>query len=391
MIYIYIDTNIYIKHLIHEVNFMKTSLNSEIEEINRIMNRQNPLHELDDLIILCKVGIVKLLVPEVTMLELQKQNKNILEAFNHNYSKVQIAVEERTKKDDFWNEVKDITGKITNLINQERIQRQDYWERSYRKLFELFSEDYVQIINLTPITMSNAYKKKISGDVSDTQMNDVLIIEGIYEYLGLNLSSWDIDNDMLIIVSDDRKDFFDTKGPKLSLNAYSLQKRFVNETYRPLGMNNLKQVYGNINADYDIKINKDNYFVEFNKKYIHYINDEYFIPFTTEAEDRRREEEYQEITNQIQKDKNKKFAEKHLEKINELPLYIRDLRKQLIDKILSLLNECRNTHSWNNKSELKLPNELQGEEQLEIYTCTISRLLTLKEELEQDLLIHIKM
>jgi hypothetical protein len=139
MINIFIDRNIYIKLL---TNLDESSF-------------------FDELKVLVNEKVVKLLVPEIVLLELIKQNRTAKHNFQKELDKLQININEFSKS--LWSEVRDIESKISNLIVDERKNKQEIWDKNYNDLVEYLTSEDVEYIEFTPIIMCSGEKRKISG------------------------------------------------------------------------------------------------------------------------------------------------------------------------------------------------------------------------------------
>ncbi|MDO7206228.1 hypothetical protein Q5M85_21165 [Paraclostridium bifermentans] len=109
MIYVIIDTNIYLsilnerdEHEYRISNELYGNIISEnIDNVDYVRKDRLP-KSLDELAILCENNIVKLIVPEVTLLELEKASLKFKEDYSSEFKKLKEAI----KSQDIWNEIK---------------------------------------------------------------------------------------------------------------------------------------------------------------------------------------------------------------------------------------------------------------------------------------------
>ncbi|MBU5439856.1 hypothetical protein KQI42_17715 [Tissierella sp. MSJ-40] len=135
MIYVSIDTNVYV-NLLTEV-----MANDNVEE-------NDTPSQLEDLNLLCKQGVVTLLIPEVVKLELQKSNSKLEEDYKREYSKLVDYIDKYSESS--WSEIRGVKKKIIDLIEEEQDNKVYYWEEEYAKLMNFFGNEYIQHIELTP-------------------------------------------------------------------------------------------------------------------------------------------------------------------------------------------------------------------------------------------------
>jgi vacuolar-type H+-ATPase subunit H len=358
MIYICIDTNVYI-HLLTEL----------VDNCNNEQNdAPNQLHELN---LLCKKGVVKVLIPEVVKLELQKTNNKVEEDYKREYSKLIDTIDKTLPE--LWNEIRDTGKKIIDLTEEEQNKKIDYWSNEYKKLITFFKKDYIQTIELTPDIICECYKKKIEGLITDSQMNDALIIESVYSYL--KKQEWK-DYDLLFFVTGDKKDFF-TKGQIAGFNI--LKKKFEISLERIYGLYSLKQLYKYIDANYHVNleaIDIETRWEEFKRKYPEwdFENDEAI-------------EEHNKIEDDINTAINILFNNK----LQDLPEDIRNIRKRVLSEIEIILKECRSKISWDDRSELKLYQWLNNRHEIDLYSSKLSDLFQIRDSLQKYLKVHEEM
>ena len=358
MIYVSIDTNVYI-NLLTEV-----MTNDNVEE-NDIPS------QLEDLNLLCKKGIVTLLIPEVVKLELQKFNSKVEEDYRNEYSKLINYIDKYSKSS--WSEIRGVKNKIIDLIEEEQNNKVYYCEEEYAKLMVFFENDYIEHVELTSDAICKAYKKKISGLITDSQLNDALIIESIHGYFKQQEMD---DNDLVLFISGDKKDFF-VKGDRAGFKV--LKDKFKISNHEVYGLYNLKQLYKYINANFDVQLPEgeiETKWSEFEKKYPDW-----------DFENDGVREEYTRIEENINVMINELFERK----LQDLPKEIIDIRKRVLGEIENILLKCRDMISWDDKSELRLYRWLNSRAEINLYSSKLSDLFLIRENLQEYLSVHEKM
>jgi hypothetical protein len=358
MIYVSIDTNVYV-NLLTEVlandNAEEKDIPSELEELN----------------LLCKEGVVTLLIPEVVKLELQKSNSKVEEDYKREYSKLIGYIDKYSESS--WSEIREVKKKVINLIESEQDDKVCYWKEEYDKLMSFFDNEYIQHVELTPDMICKTYKKKIAGLITDSQLNDALIIESINCYFKQQEMNSD---DLLFFITGDKKDFF-IKGDIAGFSI--LKEKFQTHSCKVYGLYNLKQLYKHINANFEVELSNgeiETKWSEFEKKYPDwdFDNDEAI-------------EEYAYIEEDINLMINKLFESK----LQDLPKEIIDIRKRVLKEIENILLRCRNMRSWDDRSESKLYRWLNGRFEINLYSSKLSDLFLIRDSLQEYLRVHEEM
>lgn len=358
MIYVSIDTNVY-------VNLLTEVLVNDNAEINAIPS------QLEDLNLLCREGVVTLLMPEVVKLELHKSNSKVEEDYKREYSKLINYIDKYSESP--WSEIREVKKKVIDLIEAEQDNKVCYWKEEYAKLMKFFTNKYIQYIELTPDVICQVYKKKIAGLITDSQLNDALIIESIHYYF----KQQEIDDeDLLLFITEDKKDFF-VKGDLAGFKT--LKDKFQNPEYKAYGLYNLKQLYKYINANFDVEVPEREIktkWSDFEKRH---------PDWDLDNEEVRKE--YIDIEEDINLMINNLFERK----LQDLPKDIVDIRKRVLDEIENILVKCRNMMSWSDRSELKLYRWLNSRYEINLYSSKLSDLFLIRDSLQEYLNVHEKM
>ena len=248
MIYVVIDANIFIS-LLHERNEHEYKLSdkrygnilsNEIEDNQDVYDNMLP-KSLIALSTLCKNNIVKLLVPEVTLLELEKANNKFKEDCSFEFKKLKEVINSH----EMWNEINYIKKDLTTIIDSNEKVNIKNWETSYATLIKFLRDECNTEIALNPGIICELYRKKILGTIEDRQGNDFLLLSSVYDYMKDKYSH----DTKLILVTNDKKDFF--KKERIS-GFYQLKEQLKDSSINVLGLTNLISLYKNINANVDL-------------------------------------------------------------------------------------------------------------------------------------------
>ena len=214
--------------------------------------------------------------------------------------------------------------------------------------------------------------RKICGEITEFQTNDAYIIDSIYNYC--NQKHLD-DCDEIILITQNKKDFFESQK---TLKLYKLKQKFVDTKYNVIGLYCLHQLHEYINFKFDIETTK-----EIEKKYKQFNNDYPEAVFDND--------EVSEKFCKIESENNETINGMFEEKAVNAPVYLQDIRKRLLGEIMDILGKCRQTVSWNDRSELKLYQWLENRNEEQIPSSKLSELFIIKDSLKKYLQVHIEM
>ncbi|EKQ52393.1 MULTISPECIES: PIN domain-containing protein [unclassified Clostridium] len=349
MINIFIDTNVYIKLLTNP------------EERNLF----------EELMTLVKEKVVNLLVPEIVTLELAKQNKTAKHNFENELNKLESSIKEYSKS--LWSEVRDIEKKINSVIVEERKTKEIMWNKNYIALSEYLISKEVQYIEFTPEIMCKGEKRKISGDLvrpCENSSQDSYNIESLISYLNLLDNKEEME---LIICSNDIKDF--SKDKKGSNGFYELHPILQKDFPNTKCINTLERLMKYINYGYEY-INQN----DIDRTAIDELN-----AIADKIDENDYDVKYIECEKQYIENLKNVFNDKIKFTKNELQNY----RALVISNINELLKKCRNTETWDNKSELKLYRWIKDRDEKFIDVSKLSDLILIRENIKDYLNIHL--
>ena len=357
MIYLCLDTNIYIKQL------------TDISENDDLETNYIPPHGISVLSVLLDNDCICLLLPEVIELELEKANRSYENIYRNNYSKLREKNAEFSEE--IWNEAKDIIKKIELLIEQEQDKKILYWQKTYKIIKEFFENKKIVKLPLDSNTILQNERKRISGLIADRNSNDELIKMQLSNFINNKM----IDEDDFIFITNNKQDFFGECVENSS--KFSLPWMLKKNCY---GYYSLNSFLKNFNNEYDLDIDDSEpleSLVDLDPSNVELLDEQI-----------KNIEEYNKIYYEILISKIREEFNKKLYSSSEK---IREIRDTLLLEINNILRECRNTKSWDDHSEYKLRSWLEGNSEQEIYFLTLSELLIIKKNLQLYLKIHLDM
>ncbi|MDB2157217.1 hypothetical protein [Clostridium butyricum] len=389
MIYVTIDTNVYLDILLnpneYDYNLKEKNYGEIIEDMKEEVSediyryRENKLPlSLIPLKTLCDNNVIKLIITEVTKLELMKQNARCIDDINKGYKQLETTI----KNEKMWNNISYIKNELQSVLKQNKRMNIENWTYGYEKLMEFLESENNINLELNANVVCNLYRKNIAGLLGDnekevenaTKNNDYLFVNTVQEYFKNNIN----ENDHIFLITKDNKDF---RGSRITDNEdrmyYELKDNFKDKNTDIKILADMKSFYKWTNVEVDLR---------------KIINDKIDIIF----EERKNDCEYTEdsmwhnciywynenIKEDIINDFNMK--NKSLKEINLI-------RERTLTNITNLLKECRELSSWDNRSEIKLYSWLEENEESELIILNLSTLLKIKENLLEYKKIHLDM
>lgn len=373
MIYVVIDTNIYMSILLDRDEYeykISNELYNDIISQNTIEYKHSEKKLNESILVLktlCENNVIKLIVPEVILLELEKHNKKIKSDFHLNFNKLRNSI----KTQDLWNEVNYMKNDLLSIIDANETTNINNWDQGYQNLLEFLKKPYIIKVNLDYKDICNLYRKTICGEINDSQSNDFLFLSSVYNYMEDIYS----ENTKLILVTGDKKDFFNKNKIKIDSREFSVLKdELKHEFIDFLGVEHIKTLYKYIDAYVDITklIDYKQEYLDLN--HLDFENDLYLAYLETEAKSTIFKDN--DALNYFNK-KNKSFDE------------INEKRNKIIIDIKELLSKSRSLKSWDDRSELKIYRWLNCHREEELEVLTLSELFSIKNSLNDYYEIHL--
>ncbi|MCD2500159.1 PIN domain-containing protein [Clostridium sp. NSJ-145] len=346
MVNIFIDTNIFIRLITN--------------------NDDNKLFE--ELKVMIEEGIVKLLVPEIVILELEKQDRVAKDKIKEEFNCLNKNIKEVSKA--LWSEVRYISEKISNLIEEEKSYKLQMWDNNYEDVRRYLTSSSVEYIEFTPEIMCKGEKRIIAGKLVRANSNssqDSYNIESLisyFEFLGKN------EEDELIICSNDIKDFSAAK--KGENGFYELHPNFKEKLPNTKCSQTLENLMKYINYGFEY-IYKGNVEIKDNN-----IIDELSLFDNIDDENIYEDASINELKENV-------FI-----KLNFTQKELKEYRGKVIDNIKGILEKCRCLESWNDRSESKLYSWMENRTEEEIEISKLSDIILIRRSLEKYYNLHLE-
>lgn len=367
MIYLLLDTNIFVSILLDRKEYEYSIVDKNYGEIISCDDNKENIYEIDyynkmpkslrDLEILCENKVVKLLVTEINELELTKANNEIRNSYNEEYRKLKDSI----KSQELWNEINIIKKDLEKIIDKHNEINIKNWDNGYKTLINFFNKDYNVKIPLTPDIICDMYRKNISGEIKERQSNDFMFLYSAYDYLK---SNYNLQEDKIFLLTKDKKDFF--KNKKVNINdieCYELNESFKCNDIKIIGLNSIESLYKYINSNTKIEKVIDNIFIQNNEDFFDVYDDE----------------------------NSKQLILKKFDEFNKSLDIIEEKRIDLIKNIKETLSKCRKLKSWDDRSEIKLYSWLEGKREQEFEILKLSELLAINNNLLEYYDIHLQL
>lgn len=328
-----------------------------------------------DLKTLVESKIIRLLVPEVVLLELEKQQRLSTKHFESEFGELKKNIS-LTKT---WSEIEDVKGHLKAIAEQKKEERIKDWESRYSTIRTFLKSDYTDIILFTPDILCRGQRRLMAGKMkisNERSSQDAFLIESLVFYFE-KCTDKDV---AFLFCSENHSDF-----------AEELKAETKNRIFRlhPLIQEGLP------NTQYFIDLES---MMKFAKGY-----EELPIPVDKDIEQAKRNhdvlgdtkpdsEEYYEALNILEKliyEKSSKQFEKDF--LPSLSDEIKQKRRELSSVAQKLLEECRECKSWNDRSELKLYSRLENVPEDMIPYTSLSNLVLITKNLREYLEIHQKL
>ena len=348
MIYLFIDTNVYIRILTEE-----------------------KLHTfLEDIKLLARSKLVKLIVPEVVILEMIKQNKSAIREFNNTYNKLKKDLNK--SKNDIWSEVRNSIDEICKTVENEKSKKIKLWNSNYDRLISFLESDDVDFVEFTPQIICNGHKRIISGGLprSTSVDQDAFNIESVISFMS-NVDAH-IDYE-LIVCTNDLKDYTSKEKSSLNRDFYEVHSTLKDDFKSTICTSSLPLVMKYINFDYSGIEEQCDAYEEITQ-----------LTIKGDIEDVEYDRKFNALTAKL----NRETREIYELKLDTSPNELIKHRQILLGNIEELLNKGRSLDSWSDKSELNLFKWLGNREEEKIYTSKLSDLLCIESSLQEYVQIH---
>ena len=356
MIYLCCDTNIYV----------------------RILTQSRPGCEpehFDDLKALVQGNLARLLVPELVLLELQKHRSVFPSLFAKRFEEFKkVAVPKN-----LWNEIEDVGKAVLDLLDQKLEEKTSRFTERYPALYDWLTSSETTIIPFTPEIHFQAKRRLISGQMPQLEKkaeNDACIVESLGSFFTIN----GVADHVLYFCTENYSDF------AIELPVDTKARRRV---FHPIIQSGLPptSVFGDLAS-----------LMYFAKGYESFPEPtpEEIAEAAKAFEATHRSEDEEKSLRHILETANRAgldlaLVQATLHHMEAQPEYVRSAWETLIDEVTSLLRQCRECRSWDDRSELKLYQWLELETPKLIPFASLPKLARIRSNLQTYLEIHREM
>lgn len=347
MVNIFIDTNIFISLITN------TNDNKLFEELKVMVGEE----------------VVKLLVPEIVILELEKQDRVAEDKINSEFNNLNNNIKGLSKQ--LWSEVRYISDKISSLIEEEKNNKLQIWNSNYEFVKRYLTSNNVEYIEFTPEIMCRGEKRIIAGKLvraSSNSSQDSYNIESLISYFELVGNN---EGDELLICSNDIKDYSASK--KSQNGFYELHTNFKDKLPNTKCSQSLENLMKYINYGYEYLLGKDIAIKDNNS-----IDEFISFDFLNEEDNAHEDVHINEL------------KEKLSRKLNYTQKELKSYRVKILDDIKEILEKCSGEESWDDRSELKLYSWIENRSEEEIQISKLSDLILIRNNLERYYKLHLE-
>ncbi|MEA4832480.1 MAG: hypothetical protein VB118_07670 [Oscillospiraceae bacterium] len=354
MIYLCFDTNVYIKLLLHNYK-MKSYFEPISNETSSIILELKTLAESN---------YYTVLLPEVIQLELEKQNSYISNDILNNCRLLKMSIEGTKSK--MWNESHDLVSKLLSTVDDYQGNKLLVWNKYYQELVGFFDEKRIVKLALTPEIICETEKRKIKGLITEKQVNDSFIIDSMYCFMKQHITG----EDKVYLITYDNG-FFEKGKLKEKYKCENLEILIIYGIEQFEEKLNLRLIDKHLNSKKEMSI---------------------------DTEEAGAYDNFDDVTDEYI-EKNAKCENEHICKMVDIvesdalkqPGNVQVIRKAIIADISMKLEKCRELDSWDDKSELKLYQWLEGRTEDELPLSSVSDLILISKNIDEYYDIHLEM
>lgn len=359
MVYVFLDTNIYCRIL------SQGKTGCELRHFN-------------DLKKLVEGNVITLLVPEVILLELEKQNRTFAEDITNALGDIKKIISLNIS----WSEILDVKDELISIIQQKKQKKIEKWEENYTKISEFLKSDKTEVIEFNADLLCNGKSRLIAARMpinKDRSEQDALIIESLVTFFKQSNSN----DKELIFCSENYTDFAVEEKPKAKDRVFHLH---------PLIQNDLPQSQYFIDLDSMLKFTKGyeahlqkstNQEITVARQKVEELEEEGIYDFESD--------DYCEASCNLQELIHKEASQQFKNQI--LPTVsteIQQERQNLSEIADQLLIDCRGCKAWDDTSEEKLPQWIENVREEMIPFTSLANLVRININLKKYLEIHKK-
>jgi hypothetical protein len=147
---------------------------------------------------------ITLLVPEVVLLELEKNWATLHDEFTKRYEQAQKRIDEQFK--DCWSEVRDLVESVRSHVSQHKDDKKQRADTYHAKIHSFLNSEHAKTLALTSEILLRVQKRKLAGRFKSpdhTSGGDACIIESLAAFF----DQQGIDGATLLFCSENKTDF----------------------------------------------------------------------------------------------------------------------------------------------------------------------------------------
>lgn len=352
MLYVFADANIFV----------------------RIITQGRPGCEashFDDLTTLAEGGVVRVLVPEVLLLELEKQFRLLPRQFESHCDKLTNSVTKATEN--VWNEIDALKGSLLDVIAEYKKAKVGDCGKTATRIMGFLRSASVKFIPLTHDIWLNAQKRLIAARLPQPKKSsnqDAAIVESLAHFF----REANDDQATLIFCSENDQDFAVECGDTGKDRVFALD---------PLIQSDLPP------STYCVSLEMA---LRFARGYesLPRIDDAQLQRAITLRDLRDdQEDEYWERHRIVEELDQKKSADQFTgEVLPTVPNDVKQVRAKLAAEIAELFRQCRACSTWDERSEYKLPQWIEYVPESMVPYTALPKMVRIKAGLKEYLRIH---
>ena len=329
-----------------------------------------PSH-FEDLTTLVEGSVVCLLVPEVLLLELEKQLRLLPKQFESHCDKLTNSLTKATEN--VWNGIDALKVALLHQISNYKKAKLDECEKTATQIMGFLQSTSVQAIPLTSDIWLNTQHRLIAGRMprpKDSSNQDTALVESLVAFFR---EAHD-DQARLLFCSENEQDF------AVECAARDKDKVFA---LHPLVQNDLPQTAFSASLKAMLAF-------AHGYESLPEVDDEQ-IQAAAQTRDLHDEEgdEYwasqRIILELIEKKSSEQFRN---EVLPSLPADVNTIRAELAAEIGDLLRRCRTCSTWDDRSEYKLPQWIEYVPENMIPYTSVPKMVRIKRSLDEYLRLH---
>lgn len=303
--------------------------------------------------------VVRLLVPEVVLLELQKHRRLLANDLKERLGNLKKHI----NTFEYWSEIADVRGRLLKVVHEEKEAKLERAEELFDDVLSFLGSSAVIGLELTPDILCRARKRTIAGWMprcGQRSDQDAAIIESLVAYFDTRGR----DHHELLFCSENHTDFAEPLGTQTRDRKFKLNSVIATDLPSTKYYTDLDSL------------------LEFDEGY-----ESTFVPSAARPA-------YDPVANEpdwnVIEQQSRTEIEAHYcaEVLPKLPELIVQRRKELVRSIQGLLAACRACRSWGDRSELKLCQWLEYVDEYAIPYTSVSNLVAIERNLVRYLEIH---